>query len=177
MARGRPSREERALWRASMRDVTPLAPAPRAAPTDRDASDLDALPPPAAPAEAPRAPRPPLPPLAPGAAPGIDRATAEKLRRGRLPIEARLDLHGMTEAEAHRALLAFVLGAWRRDLRSLLVITGKGGRAPGSPGVLKRAVPRWLNEAALRPAVLAFAAAQPRDGGAGALYLLLRRRR
>ena len=103
---------------------------------------------------------------------GLDRATAERLKRGRYPIEARLDLHGMTQAEAHRALNGFVAGSRALGTPLVLVITGHG-RISG--GVLKAAVPRWLNEPELRRHVLAIAPAQPRDGGAGALYLLLRK--
>ncbi|HEX7970035.1 MAG TPA: Smr/MutS family protein, partial [Stellaceae bacterium] len=100
---------------------------------------------------------------------------AERLRRGELGIEARLDLHGMTQEEAHRALDDFLACAQHAGRRCVLVITGKGGAGRG--GILRSAVPRWLNEAPNRARLLAFAAAQPKHGGAGALYLLLRRRR
>lgn len=112
----------------------------------------------------------PLPPLDRFA--GLDRASAERLKRGRYPIEARLDLHGMTQAEAHRALHGFIAGSRSIGRRVVLVITGHG-RASG--GILKSAVPRWLNEPDLRRHVLAITPAQQRDGGAGALYLLLRK--
>jgi DNA-nicking Smr family endonuclease len=159
MTRRNPSPEERALWRAAMRDV---ARRPGGAPL------------PAAPVEPPRAgQRPSLAaPSTPG--PGLDRRSAERLRRGERPIEARLDLHGMTQTEAHQALADFIAGAAATERRSLLVITGKGG-ARG--GVLRAAVPRWLGEPPNRARVLAVAPAQPRDGGLGALYVLLRRRR
>src|SRR5271169_1468384 len=107
---------------------------------------------------------------------GIDRANAERLKRGLHPIEARLDLHGMTQAEAHHTLAAFIHSSSNAGRRCVLVITGRGF-GPSGPGVLKSAVPRWLEEAGLRGKILAIAPAQPRDGGAGALYLLLRRRR
>lgn len=106
--------------------------------------------------------------------PGIDKRTTMRLRRGQLQIEGKLDLHGMTQKEAHQALGGFIRGARGAQRRMVLVITGKGG---GGQGVLRKAVPRWLNETSLRPLVLAFAQAQPRDGGGGALYVLLRRRR
>jgi DNA-nicking Smr family endonuclease len=112
----------------------------------------------------------PLPPLDRFA--GVDRATAERLKRGRYPVEAYLDLHGMIQAEAHRALEGFVAGSRAAGRRCLLVITGHG-RLGG--GVLKAAVPRWLGEPELRRHVLALAPAQPQDGGSGALYVLLRR--
>jgi DNA-nicking Smr family endonuclease len=109
---------------------------------------------------------------------GLDRRQALRLRRGQLAIEARLDLHGMTQVEAHRALAGFVARSHAAGKRVLLVVTGKGTRQgdDGSPsGVLRRTVPRWLAEPALRPLVLATASAVRRDGGDGALYLLLRR--
>jgi DNA-nicking Smr family endonuclease len=107
---------------------------------------------------------------------GIDRANAERLKRGLHPIEARLDLHGMSQVEAHRALAAFVRGSHNSGRRCVLVITGRGF-GPSGPGVLKLAVPRWLEEPGLRRQILAIAPAQPRDGGVGALYVLLRRNR
>jgi DNA-nicking Smr family endonuclease len=148
-----------------------------------------AAPPPVAPR--PEAIPPPpakrvLPPLSPTNSPGLDRRTGEKLKRGQLPIEAKLDLHGMTQAAARSALDRFIADAYRRGLRAILVITGKGLRAPPEtdgfwepqrPGVLRREVPRWLNEPINRPLVLAFTEAQPEHGGGGAFYLLLRRQR
>ncbi|MGE0717054.1 MAG: Smr/MutS family protein [Alphaproteobacteria bacterium] len=112
----------------------------------------------------------------------MDAATVERLRRGRLPVTRRIDLHGMTQAEAHGALERFLGDADRAGRRCVLVITGRGGWGAGEDGggrkgVLRRMVPRWLNEPANRGRILAFAEAQPRDGGAGALYVLLRRRR
>ena len=101
---------------------------------------------------------------------GIDRANAERLKRGRHPIEGRLDLHGMIQDEAHRALASFVRSARADGKRCVLVITGRSG-------VLRAAVPRWLDEPEFRPHLLAIATAQPRDGGAGALYVMLRRAR
>ena len=114
--------------------------------------------------------------LAHGHVAGVDRRTAERLKRGRLSIDARLDLHGLTQAEAHRALNAFIAASFEAGRRCLLVITGKGlGREDG--GVLRSKVPHWLNQSPNRARVLAFDYAQPRDGGTGALYVMLRRRR
>lgn len=93
-----------------------------------------------------------------------------------MDIDGRLDLHGMSQAEAHDALTGFVLASHRMGRRAVLVITGKGLYGERS-GVLKSAVPRWLNEAPLRDRILAFQPAQPKDGGSGALYVLLKRRR
>lgn len=106
---------------------------------------------------------------------GIDRRQALRLKRGQLAIEARLDLHGMTQAEAHRELASFVARHHAAGKRVLLVVTGKGTRE--GTGVLRAAVPRWLAEPALRDRVLATRPAVPRDGGDGALYILLRRTR
>ncbi len=169
-----PSREERALWRRSMQGVTPLAPK---RPLPKLAEEAMPAPPPAR--RAPARPAPAkkstaLPALKPGHSPGVDRRTAEKHRRGRLPVEARLDLHGLTQDEAHRALERFLPRAQESGCRSVLVITGKGSR-DGTRGVLKEAVPRWLNQSPLRALVLSISWAQPKDGGAGALYVLLRR--
>ncbi|MGH7064063.1 MAG: Smr/MutS family protein [Stellaceae bacterium] len=151
------------LWRRAMHGVRPLRDRPAAAP--------ETPPPAAAPDREPRAAPPP-----PDRFAGIDRANAERLKRGRHPIEARLDLHGMTQIEAHRELAAFIRLCADAERRCVLVITGRG-LGPNGPGVLKSAVPRWLAETPLRHRILAIAPAQPRHGGAGALYLLLRRRR
>jgi DNA-nicking Smr family endonuclease len=163
-----PARSDRLLWREAMRSVTPLrgravaiSPAPRTpAPVAVEKRH-----------EAPAVRFPALDHFS-----GIDRANAERLKRGLHPIEARLDLHGKTQAEAHHALVAFIHSSSDAGRRCVLVITGRGF-GPSGPGVLKSAVPRWLEEVGLRGKILAIAPAQPRDGGAGALYLLLRRRR
>jgi DNA-nicking Smr family endonuclease len=149
-----------------MRDVKPLAARPQqpqpSPPAYPPPVRRAALPPPAA----------ALPPLVVDRFAGIDRASAERLKRGRHKVEARLDLHGMTQDEAHRALLGFIRAARAAGNRCVLVVTGRG-RIGG--GVLKSAVPRWLDEPAFRPHLLAVATAQPRDGGGGALYVMLRR--
>ncbi|MEJ2121767.1 MAG: Smr/MutS family protein [Alphaproteobacteria bacterium] len=181
------------LWKRIAETTKPLPgrsvklPAARA----KQRATKTSAPAPAPPQPAPNAPpKPPKPPeLRPGDAKGLDRRTAERLRRGQFPIEARIDLHGQTQAEAHRALIAFVTGSHKAGRRCVLVITGKGG-PPGARrdsgegvmpdrerGILRRAVPRWLNEPDLRPLILSFAQAQPAHGGAGAVYVLLRRKR
>jgi DNA-nicking Smr family endonuclease len=144
-----------------MRGVTRLE--PEAAPP--------AEPPPPHPEPVPRAAKAP----SDHPAAGLDRRSAQRLRRGELRPEARLDLHGMTQEEAHRALAHFIARAQEDGLRALLVITGKGGGGRG--GVLREAVPRWLEEPSIRGRILGVAPARPKDGGAGALYVLLRRRR
>jgi len=181
MAGRPPKSEERALWRAATQGVAPLP--KRAAAPDTTPPALAEPPSKAAKAKPARpvVPRPPpaarLPDLAPGLAPGVDRRNADRLRRGERKIEARLDLHGMTQDEAHRALNGFLDRAEHAGWRCVLVITGKGRAGSSAAGVLRAAVPRWLNEAPNRARLLAMAAAQPKDGGAGAMYLLLRRRR
>lgn len=177
MARRSLSREDHALWDATTRTVAPLRQRRASRPTTPEPEASSPAPVAARRETPPVAASSTLPTLAPGAAPGVDRRTAEKQRRGQLPIEARLDLHGLTQDKAHRALARFIADCESRGLRNLLIITGKGSAGDDGRGVLKAAVPRWLNERELRPRVLSFSWAQPRHGGAGALYLLLRRRR
>ena len=108
-------------------------------------------------------------------APRLDRHAAKRLSRGREGIDRRVDLHGLTEADAHRRLLAFLAGARSDGLRHVLVITGKGAARRGGEGVLKRAVPRWLATPPFSPHVSGIAPAARHDGGEGALYVRLRR--
>jgi DNA-nicking Smr family endonuclease len=111
----------------------------------------------------------------------MDARAYMRMRRGRLAPEARIDLHGMNVAEAHSALIGFVLRAHGSGLRLVLVITGKGksgadGAGGGSRGgVLRHQVPHWLQLAPLGPRVLQVAEAHISHGGAGALYVYLRR--
>lgn len=143
-------------------------------------------------AAAAKPPPPPPPALATPAPagrrsiPGLDQRKAERLREGKLAIDARLDLHGMTQDAAHGALLDFLATSLRAERRCLLVITGKGSRGPGGTttaeakregGVLRRAVPHWLTKAPQHDRILAVQPAAPQHGGGGALYVLLRRRR
>ncbi len=114
----------------------------------------------------------PEPVLTHGSAPGLDRRTQTNLRRGKVKIEARVDLHGMTQEQAHPALGDFLSHSQAAGKRSVLVITGKGA---GGQGILRDAVPKWLNEGANRNRVRAFSHAAPKDGGEGALYVLLKR--
>ncbi|SDG23826.1 DNA-nicking endonuclease, Smr domain [Limimonas halophila] len=189
----RPTSAEQELWREMMRDVTPLhrddtlqvgeTTAPAEPGQDDSIAERQQSPSPAGPPSrkqarkqaAAAAAKPEPAPVRVGSVAGIDRRTAERLRRGRIPIEASIDLHGMTRQAAGDALLGFLNRAADRGQRCVLVITGKG-RATGE-SVLRNEVPRWLNHAAVRPHVLACVPAQQRDGGAGAFYVLLRRRR
>jgi DNA-nicking Smr family endonuclease len=122
------------------------------------------------------APQQPLPELSHGTQPGLDKSTAKRLRRGKVQIEARLDLHGMTQDQARRALADFIERMWYAGKREVLVITGKGTRADGSIGILRQAVPNWLNDADNRTRVTAFTHAAAKDGGEGALYVRIKKR-
>ena len=170
MPAGRRSREpsaaDRALFEAAVGDVERFA-----SEGEASAERTKAQPPMPAPVPS----RPP-PPLEPGAAAGIDGRAASRLRRGQMRPEARIDLHGHTLEQAHRALAGFVDRAAGEGRRCVLVITGKGG-VGRTGGTIRSEFPRWLNQPGLRPRILAFAEAQPRDGGAGAFYVLLRKRR
>lgn len=119
---------------------------------------------------------------------GIDGNTAERLRRGQLEPQARLDLHGMSERDAHRALVTFVRAARARKLRLLLVVTGKGeggqrkseavfdlGLDMQARGILRSLTPRWLREPGLAGMIADVREAHRRHGGAGALYVYLRK--
>ena len=102
---------------------------------------------------------------------GLDGSTQRRLFRGDVPIDRRLDLHGHTAARAEVKLQTFIEDAAYAGCRCVLVITGKGA------GVLNSHVPGWLKRAPLSGLVLALAQARPADGGSGAFYVLLRRRR
>jgi len=122
------------------------------------------------------------------AIPEVDRRKARRIAAGVIEIEARLDLHGMTQSAAHGRLIGFLQSAVARGLRTVLVITGKGGSRQPSPtgtawweaddtGILRRSVPRWLAEPPIRGLVIGCQPASPRHGGDGALYILLKRRK
>ena len=113
---------------------------------------------------------------------GLDGHTRERLKRGEGTPEARLDLHGMTQAAAHRALLSFLQKAHKKGFRLALVITGRGNPEKETPawtetphGVLKEMVPRWLNEGDFAAFIAGTAPAHIRHGGGGALYVYLRK--
>lgn len=110
-----------------------------------------------------------------GAYAGIDRNTADRFRKGDYPIDATLDLHGMTREKAHHALTQFIKSHHDHASRCLLVITGKG--KSGAIGVLRETLPHWLEEPGIRAMILAYDSAKPKHGGSGAYYILLRRRR
>ncbi|PSQ93106.1 MAG: hypothetical protein BRD57_01940 [Proteobacteria bacterium SW_6_67_9] len=104
---------------------------------------------------------------------GVQDRVLKRLRRGRYAMQAELDLHGLTRAEAGRELAAFIHDCRSRGLTGVRIIHGKGRRSANEGPVLKPAVAGWLRQ---RAEVLAFATARPVDGGAGALYVLLARR-
>jgi DNA-nicking Smr family endonuclease len=112
----------------------------------------------------------------------VDRRTLQRLKRGQLNVEARIDLHGMTQRQAYAALLNFIPAQRSYQRRLVLVVTGKGWNPMAetpeqSLGVLRQNVPRWLNTAPFAPHVAAYTDAHVRHGGSGALYVLLRRLR
>jgi DNA-nicking Smr family endonuclease len=172
------SEEERALWESVAKQIKPLRKKPRGAKPQAVALSVE-TPAPAAPklpvsARIARTPKPDSPPpLAP-----LGRRERSHLSRGRKEIEARLDLHGMTQTRAHRALSGFLQRAHHDGLTFVLVITGKG--KPGAEserGVLRRQVPQWLNLPEFRMLVVGFEEAHIGHGGEGALYVRIRRSR
>jgi len=172
------SSDERVLWSAVTQSIAPLRGRSRA--PDVEADDIaaePAQPPPAArrAAQPERpAPAPPPKPLPPPLAP-LERRLKKRLARGRESIDARIDLHGLTQAQAHAALLRFLRTASARDARLVLVITGKGRQGEGERGVLRRQVPQWLGLPEFRALVVGFEDAHIAHGGEGALYVRVRR--
>jgi DNA-nicking Smr family endonuclease len=183
MSRRRPlSEEERALWHGFTRSIMPLRPsaapakdkaATAAAPSSAgDVAPPRAQPRPIAPRGAPPQTAKPLP-LAP-----LGRRLKQRVARGREPIDARVDLHGMTQTEAHAALTRFLRRAQDDGARMVLIVTGKGSRvrdAGVERGVLRRLVPLWLALPEFRTLVIGFEDAHVSHGGQGALYVRLRR--
>ena len=175
------SEEERALWESVAKQVKPLRKRQRA-PKPPAASPVTETKVAAKPAASPRhvapsrivvPPKPEPPPLAP-----IGRRERSHLSRGRKEIDARLDLHGMTQTRAHRALFGFLQRAHHDGLTFVLIITGKGKiGAESERGVLRRQVPQWLGLPEFRSLVVGFEEAHIGHGGEGALYVRVRRAR
>jgi len=165
------------LWQSAMADARPLADPPARKPTGpvpaRTARNQPAAVE-SAPQARPRVPQRDTPALDPARPIGIDRRNWLRLKRGKIEIEGSVDLHGLTQEQAHGQLARFLADAQGAGLRAVLVVTGKGGP---QGGVLRQMVPRWLNEGHNRQRILAIAPAQPKHGGGGALYLLLRKKR
>jgi len=168
------SAEERALWRGFVRAIRPLR--GRAAESaQNDEPEFVAVPAQVVTKAKPvAAPRHPARPAAPPPLATLARRERQKLARGSLAIDARIDLHGMTQGEAHTALAHFLRRAQRHGARFVLVITGKGTGA-GERGVLRRQVPLWLGLPEFRDTVVGFEEAHTAHGGEGALYVRLRR--
>ena|SRR5579872_4976239 len=174
------SEEERSLWESVAKQVKPLRKKPRAAkqtvpePKQPIAAPAKAAPRPIVSVPSPKPGKPAVPPLV-----GLGRRERTKLSRGKSEIDARLDLHGMTQVRAHHALLGFLQRAHHDGLTFVLVITGKG--APGGldaeRGVLRRQVPQWLSLPEFRSLVVGFEQAHIGHGGEGALYVRIRRAR
>ena len=112
-----------------------------------------------------------------GARHGLDPRLLSQLRRGEFSIQAHLDLHGMIQPDAKEALTGFIVDSVRKGRRTVLIVHGRGLRSPGGLPVLKHAAAQWLSHGIAGGYVLAFATARPSDGGAGAVYVLLRRER
>ncbi|MCQ0969183.1 Smr/MutS family protein (plasmid) [Paracoccus sp. TK19116] len=190
------SREDRVLWSRVARTASPLRPSSPSA--DDEAPDISSFvakkvtpapyqPPPfrvggssALPKPSSRATVAPSPAERLASNPvRMDAKTYRRMAQGKLRPEARLDLHGMTLAEAQPELIHFIHAARARGLRLVLVITGKGrgdhGPLPTRPGALRHQVPHWLGSAPLAPLVQQVSAAHLRHGGEGAYYVYLRR--
>jgi DNA-nicking Smr family endonuclease len=181
------SDDERALWTGFVRSIKPLR---KSKQVPEPAAEVIAKPPvkpeakpevkPArksptrsetAPSRAVAPPSRKPPPLEP-----LGRRLKQRVARGREPIEARLDLHGLTQTEAHTALLRFLRRAQGDGVRMALVVTGKGSsERHAERGVLKRQVPMWLALPEFRPLIVGFEDAHVGHGGQGALYVRLRR--
>jgi DNA-nicking Smr family endonuclease len=165
--------EDRALWDEIKKSIKPLrarrteipaAAAEKPAPARKSPARASSAP-------IPQKPAAKAPPLA-----QLDRRTRSRVARGRVEIDARLDLHGLTLARARTRLAGFLSSAQARGHSLVLVITGKGGLG-GERGALRREVPHWLALAEFRPLVIGFEEAAQGHGGAGALYVRVRRAR
>jgi len=165
------SAEERVLWTAITKSVAPLRDSDTAEDGDSSEHIVRQIDTPSAEAR-PAAPATNTlpPPLAP-----LGRRMRTRVARGKEAIDGRLDLHGLTQSEAHTALLRFLRTATARDARLVLVITGKGGRGEGERGILKRQVPQWLSLPEFRTLIIGFEQAHVAHGGEGALYIRVRR--
>jgi DNA-nicking Smr family endonuclease len=175
--------DERALWKTVTRSVAPLRsvePEQEAHADDRSPPDAE-VPAQARPVSAraktppPRGQRsePPPPPLAP-----LGRRLRQRVARGSASLDGRIDLHGLTQEDAHHALRRFLRSAQADGAKLVLVITGKGARGASfgeERGVLKRLVPQWLRLPEFRTTVVGFEPAHASHGGEGALYVRIRR--
>lgn len=175
--------EERALWRKVAHTARPLPGESARMPPKKAEGDFAAL--------LKRSTGGAVSALNTGVArPPVERGTERKVRRGRVEIDARVDLHGETSARARQLLLGFLSRAAMKGHHTVLVITGKGAGAraedsrrfeswhpdaPSAPGVLRRSLPAWLSEPEFAVLVSGYAPAHARHGGSGAYYVMLRR--
>jgi DNA-nicking Smr family endonuclease len=169
------SPEERVIWAAVTKAITPLRESPAAIEDSgtKTASFTRHEPAAKTAGTAPAAAGKQPPQLTP-----FGRRMKQRVARGKETIDGRLDLHGLTQSEAHGSLLRFLRAANARDARLVLVITGKGARAhEGERGILKRKVPQWLALPEFRRLVIGYEDAHIAHGGEGALYIRIRRTR
>ena len=169
------TREERELWEKLRRSVRPLRPKPEALLSKPHAADPEA----ARPRVAGKPPKtiaapPPAKPAAPPLV-RLEERTRRRLARGLTEIDGRIDLHGMRQERAYSALIGFLRHSQLRGSKLVLVITRKGRESDDIRGVLRHAVPAWLARPDFRNLVVGFEEAGRRHGGAGALYVRLRR--
>ncbi len=190
--RGTLTPEDRALWDSVTRSVEPLSSdgrpvsrSPEKTAPDRSASSVKkpaSQPPTAHNSQPARHPTPTYHHAPPPS--GLDRRTRQRIAKGSIAIDARIDLHGLTQRQAHTRLKSFIAGCQQRGDRHVLVITGKGGwksdtgtgRDPEERGVLRRVVPHWLSAPEFCVFVAGFEEAHIAHGGGGAFYVRLRRR-
>jgi DNA-nicking Smr family endonuclease len=180
--KGKSDDEDHALWARIAETATPLRKRKPASvkpmPLEPERSHHAPTPEVAQPLAKPKPKASPVPQRA-----ELDRQTSRRLEKGRLEVEAKLDLHGMRQRDAHAALRRFLKSAQGRDYRHVLVITGKGATqeaaksfyAEEARGVLRQAVPQWLSDPEFASIVVSFSQAPRRLGGEGALYVRLRR--
>jgi DNA-nicking Smr family endonuclease len=171
------TQDERVLWAMFTRAIEPLrARSPAAEDVETKSAEMTALAQPTKPlavrpgAPPPAAANPPPPSLAP-----LGRRLRQSVARGKESIDGKLDLHGLTQSEAHASLLHFLRAASAREARLVLVITGKGAGGDGGRGVLRRQVPQWLGLPEFRAFVVGFEGAHVAHGGEGALYVKIRK--
>lgn len=158
--------QDRALWHKLTESIKPLKGRSKKVIAETpDPSSVEVAPLLAQPAR----PKAPLKTLSAQHTEDIDASTLQKFRAGKMPIAGRIDLHGMTQAEAHSAIARFIQFSYHNGRRCVLIVTGRSG-------VLRQETPRWLNEENLRTHIIALAPAKA-HGGDGALYVLLKRRR
>lgn len=167
--------EDRVLWSLVARSATPLK-GKRSVEVPAVVLEPEKAPAKPEPASPPAPKRPERAGAGHPSVNALDRPTLDKLARGRTPIEGRVDLHGLTQDEAHALLYSFLSRAHAGGVRYVLVITGKGSSS-GGDGVLRRSVPAWLSTPLFRPLVSSHDHAARHHGGSGALYVRLRRAR